>query len=54
MKRTVMLFLALFIEMTVPFIRDLSGDDFKTIQLSRDPHFRLLMENPRVRVWMMD
>jgi hypothetical protein len=54
MKRTVMLFLALFIEMTVPFIRDLSGDDFKTIQLSRDPHFRLLMENPSVRVWMME
>jgi hypothetical protein len=55
MRRIVVFSLVLVFAETVGlFINAGGGDDLKTVQRSRDPNFRLLMENPSLRVWMME
>jgi hypothetical protein len=57
MKRTLALSLAFILaEALGPFTSTHIGDANvpKAVEISRDSHFRLLKENPDVRVWMME
>jgi len=57
MKRRLIFLSALVVAATLgSFTNTVRGDASapKTVEISRDPHFRLLMENTSVRVWMME